>query len=98
MRSPPSKTNEISNIIGISIQGEKAAVIGVGDRLNKEPYTETDFNFLKLSCQPGGRLHSERRSCFEERIEKERMEEELSIAKSIQIGLLTRSPARNRGD
>jgi phosphoserine phosphatase RsbU/P len=84
---PSLKTNEISNIIGISIQGEKAAVIGVGDRLNKEPYTETDFNFLN-SLANQAIVSIQKTFLFEERIEKERMEEELSIAKSIQIGLL----------
>jgi phosphoserine phosphatase RsbU/P len=81
------ETNQITNIIGISIQGEKVAVIGVGERLNKETYTETDFNFLK-SLSNLAVVSIQKTFLLEERIDKERMEEELSIAKSIQRGLL----------
>ncbi len=80
-------TNQITNIIGISIQGEKVAVIGVGDRLNKEAYSETDFNFLK-SLSNLAVVSIQKTYFLEERIDKERMEEELGIAKSIQRGLL----------
>lgn len=84
---PALKTNEITNIIGISIQNEKVAVIGVGERVNKEPYTETDFNFLN-SLSNLAVVSIQKTFLLEERIDKERMEEELSIAKSIQRGLL----------
>lgn len=84
---PSLKSNQITNIIGISIQGEKVAVIGVGERVNKESYTETDFNFLK-SLSNLAVVSLQKTYLLEERIDKERMEEELSIAKSIQHGLL----------
>ncbi len=84
---PSLENNQITNIIGISIQGEKVAVIGVGDRLNKEPYSETDFNFLK-SLSNLAVVSIQKTFLLEERIDKERMEEELAIAKSIQRGLL----------
>lgn len=81
------KSNQITHIIGISIQGEKVAVVGVGERVNKEPYGETDFNFLK-SLSNLAIVSLQKTYLLEERIDKERMEEELSIAKSIQRGLL----------
>jgi phosphoserine phosphatase RsbU/P len=86
-RHPFLKENQIANITGISIQNEKVAVIGVGKRLNGEEFTETDFNFLK-SLSNLAIVSIQKTYLLEERIDKERMEEELSIAKSIQRGLL----------
>lgn len=79
--------NEITTLIGVSVQNEKTAVIGVGKRVNGEPFTETDFNFLK-SLSNLAVVSIQKTYFLEERIDKERMEEELSIAKSIQQGLL----------
>lgn len=86
-RHPFLKENQIANITGISIQNEKVAVIGVGKRLSGEAFTETDFNFLK-SLSNLAIVSIQKTYLLEERIDKERMEEELSIAKSIQRGLL----------
>ncbi|MDZ7717979.1 MAG: PP2C family protein-serine/threonine phosphatase [Balneolaceae bacterium] len=79
--------NNIAALISISVQNEKVAIIGVGERANKVPYTETDFNFLK-SLANLAVISIQKTYFLEERIDKERMEEELSIAKSIQQGLL----------
>lgn len=79
--------NDISALIGVSIQNEKVAIIGVGKRANNVPFTETDFNFLK-SLANLAVISIQKTYFLEERIDKERMEEELSIAKSIQEGLL----------
>ncbi len=81
------RKNDISALIGVTIQNEKVAVIGVGERANKVPFTETDFNFLK-SLANLAVISIQKTYFLEERIDKERMEEELSIAKSIQEGLL----------
>jgi phosphoserine phosphatase RsbU/P len=79
--------NEIAALIPIFIQNEKVAIIGVGQRANKIPFNETDFNFLK-SLANLAVISIQKTYFLEERIDKERMEEELSIAKSIQQGLL----------
>lgn len=79
--------NDISALIGISVQNEKVAIIGVGNRVNGEKFAETDFNFLK-SLANLAVISIQKTYFLEERIDKERMEEELSIAKSIQQGLL----------
>jgi phosphoserine phosphatase RsbU/P len=84
---PMIRDNRIANMIGVTIQGEKVAVIGIGERVNGEPFTETDFNFLK-SLANLAIVSIQKTYLLEERIDKERMEEELSIAKSIQRGLL----------
>jgi len=79
--------NGIVALAPISIQGSKIAVIGIGERVNREPYTQSDFNFLQ-SLGNLTVLTIQKTFLLEERIEKERLEEELSIAKSIQRGLL----------
>lgn len=79
--------SDITALISVSIQNEKVAVIGVGERANGVPFSETDFNFLK-SLANLAVISIQKTYFLEERIDKERMEEELSIAKSIQEGLL----------
>jgi len=81
------KHNGIVAIAPISIQNKKTAVIGIGERVNKEPYTQSDLNFLQ-SLGNLTVLTVQKTYLLEERIEKERLEEELSIAKAIQRGLL----------
>ena len=79
--------NQIAALICVSIQGEKVAVIGVGERANKVPFSDADFNFLK-SLANLAVISIQKTFFLEDKIDKERMEEELSIAKSIQQGLL----------
>lgn len=79
--------SDICSLLSISVHGRKVAVIGVGNRANKKPFTESDYNFLKSLSNLA--INSIQRTyLLEERIEKERMEEELSLAKSIQDKLL----------
>lgn len=84
---PWIKKNGIAALISVSIQGNKVAVIGVGERANKVPFSENDFNFLK-SLANLAVISIQKTYFLEERIDKERMEEELSIAKAIQQGLM----------
>lgn len=84
---PALKRSDISSLISISVQGRKIAVIGVGNRANEKPLTDSDYNFLKSLANLA--VNSIQRTfLLEERIEKERMEEELLLAKSIQNRLL----------
>lgn len=79
--------NEIKAVIGLHLQAEKIALVGVGARANEEDYTTSDYNFLQ-SLGNLAVLSIQKTFLLEERIEKERLEEELNIAKSIQQGLL----------
>ena len=79
--------NEIKAVIGLHLQEEKIALVGVGARANEEEYTTSDYNFLR-SLGNLAVLSIQKTYLLEERIEKERLEEELDIAKSIQQGLL----------
>jgi len=84
---PFLKKNEIKALIGLQFQSEKIALVGVGARANEETYSESDYNFLR-SLGNLAVLSIQKTYLLEERIEKERMEEELNIAKDIQKGLL----------
>lgn len=84
---PSLKKSGICSLISISVQGRKIAVIGVGRRANDVPLADSDYNFLKSLANLA--VNSIQRTyLLEERIEKERMEEELLLAKSIQNRLL----------
>lgn len=84
---PFLQENEIQAVIALRFQNEKLAVIGVGPRANDETYSESDYNFLS-SLGNLALLSIQKTFLLEERIEKERLEEELNIAKTIQEGLL----------
>ncbi|MEX1011027.1 MAG: SpoIIE family protein phosphatase [Balneolaceae bacterium] len=83
---PWLKENEITALITLELEGEKAAVVGIGERANREPYTRDDFNFLQ-SLGNLALLSIQRTLFLEQRISNERFEEELNIAKTIQQGL-----------
>ncbi len=79
--------HKIEAVIGLRFQNEKLAVVGIGDRANDQPFTESDYNFIS-SMGNLALLSIQKTFLLEERIEKERLEEELDIAHSIQKGLL----------
>lgn len=79
--------NDIKLVIGLRFQNEKIGVVGVGAPANKEEYTDEQVTFLQ-SLGNLAILTIQKTYLLEERIEKERMEEELSLAKTIQQGLL----------
>ncbi|MCC5941806.1 MAG: serine/threonine-protein phosphatase [Balneolaceae bacterium] len=79
--------SHITTLFSVTIQNERVALIGVGERVNKIPFSDADYNFLK-SLANLAVISIQKTFFLEERIDKERMEEELSIAKAIQEGLL----------
>lgn len=74
--------NGIEALVPVRIQDEKA-LIGVGKRATGETYSDSDFNFLS-SLGNVALLSVLKTYLLEERIEKERLEEELNIARTIQ--------------
>ena len=92
---PYLKEHDIKAVIGLRFQEEKIALVGVGARANKEEYSSSDYNFLR-SLGNLALLSIQKTYLLEERIEKERLEEELNIAKSIQQGLLPNPIPKNK--
>ncbi len=83
---PLLEANQIEAMVTLRLQDE-FAVLGVGKRATNDPYTESDFNFLS-SLGNLALLSIQKTLLLQERIEKERIEEELSIARTIQEKLL----------
>lgn len=83
---PYLRNNEIAVLTPLQMQGEKTAVVGVSAKANKEELATSDFNFLQ-SLGNLAVLSIQKTLFLEERIEKERLEEEINIAKKIQEGL-----------
>ncbi|MEX0721058.1 MAG: SpoIIE family protein phosphatase [Balneolaceae bacterium] len=79
--------NDIKLVIALRFQNEKVGVVGVGAPANKEEYGNDEVNFLQ-SLGNLALLTIQKTLLLEERIEKQRMEEELNLAKAIQRGLL----------
>lgn len=79
--------NNIRLVIGLKFQGEKIGVVGVGLRGNKQEYGQEEVNFLQ-SLGNLALLTIQKSLLLDERILKQRMEEELNLAKNIQRGLL----------
>ncbi|MCH8556927.1 MAG: PP2C family protein-serine/threonine phosphatase [Balneolia bacterium] len=84
MDNPPEflVQNEIIALVRVSFQDERA-VLGISKRANNESYTRSDYNFL-ISLGNLAFLSIQKTFLLESRIEKERMEEELTIARTIQ--------------
>lgn len=74
--------NGIVALIRMQFQDERA-ILGIGARANKQAYTESDYNFL-ISMGNLAFLSIQKTFLLESRIEKERMEEELTLARTIQ--------------
>jgi len=77
-------------IVPMRLQEHSTGVIALGPKINKSEFTETDIEFLKiLGSQAAASLENVR--LFNDALEKQRMEEELKLARSMQQGLLPSS-------
>lgn len=76
------KKNEVCALIKLTFQDE-TAILGIGRRANGLPYNPSDYNFL-LSLGSLAFLSVQKTFLLESRIEKEKLEEELSLARTIQ--------------
>jgi sigma-B regulation protein RsbU (phosphoserine phosphatase) len=77
----------IQAVIPLRAQNELKGVFGVGGRMNDAPYAQADLDFLS-SLGNLAVIGLENTRLFREALEKQKMEDELLIAKEIQKGLL----------
>lgn len=80
------KENKIATLVALRLQGEKVAVIGVSDKATGQPLSRTSLHFLQ-SLGNLAVLSIQKSVFLDERIETERLEKELLIAKEVQKGL-----------
>ena len=77
-------------IVPMEIQGRTKGLILLGERINKEPYTDGDIEFI-YSVGSLAIISIENKRLFTEELEKQKLEEELDIAREIQQNLLPSS-------
>jgi phosphoserine phosphatase RsbU/P len=82
--------NKIEAIIPMTIQGETRGIMLLGQRMVAGTYTATDLEFLS-SLANLAIISIENIRLFEETLEKQRLEEELKIAREIQQNLLPKA-------
>ena len=74
-------------IVPMELQGQTRGVILLGEKLNREGFSPADFEFLS-ALGSLAIISLENARLFKEAIEKQRMDDELLIARDIQKGLL----------
>ena len=78
---------QLKLIIPMQNQEETRGVLIVGEKISQHPYQNDEVEFLSTLCNQA-MISIENARLFEETLEKERIEEELSIAREIQQRLL----------
>ncbi|MCD6118113.1 SpoIIE family protein phosphatase [bacterium] len=74
-------------LVPMMLQGKTVGAIALGSKINNSEFSDNDIEFLKiLGNQAAASLENVR--LFTEALEKQRMEEELKLARSMQQGLL----------
>lgn len=84
---PILSSNGIAVIVPMALQGQNRGMILLGERISREPYGPADLEFL-TSLANLAIISLENARLFVEAIEKQKMEDELKIAREIQKGLL----------
>lgn len=77
----------IQVVIPLQIQNQTKGLLALGGKLNKDRYSQKDIEFL-TSLGNLAMISLDNIRLFEQAIEKQRMEDELKIAREIQKGLL----------
>ncbi len=81
---------EIELVVPMQIQGETKGLIFLGKRINKQPYSEADIEYV-YSVGSLAIIALENKRLFLEELEKKKLEDELDIARDIQKNLLPHS-------
>jgi sigma-B regulation protein RsbU (phosphoserine phosphatase) len=74
-------------IVPMQMQGESRGLVLLGEKLSREPYSREDLEFLTSLCNLAI-ISLENARLFKEALEKQKLEDELMIARDIQKGLL----------
>jgi phosphoserine phosphatase RsbU/P len=84
---PALRAAGLSVVIPLQIQRQSRGFVVLGEKLNREPFGSTDYEFLS-ALGSLAIISLENARLFHEAIEKQKMEDELKIAREIQKGLL----------
>lgn len=83
---PELKALSIELVVPMQVQGEIKGLIILGKRINNMEYSETDIEFI-YSVGSLAIISLENKRLFREALEKQKLEEELEIARDIQKNL-----------
>ncbi len=83
---PELRELSIELVVPMQVQGESKGLIILGKRINNMDYSETDIEFI-YSVGSLAIISLENKRLFREALEKQKMEEELEIARDIQKNL-----------
>ena len=83
----------VNLIVPMEVQGKTKGLILLGERINKQPYTNSDIEFI-YSVGSLAIISLENKRLFLEELVKQKMEEELEIAREIQQNLLPQTLPR----
>lgn len=84
---PMLKELGLSVVVPMGLKGEGRGLLLLGEKLSREPFSDGDLEFLSLLGNMA-MIALENARLFQEAIEKQRLEDELVIAREIQKGLL----------
>jgi sigma-B regulation protein RsbU (phosphoserine phosphatase) len=84
---PPLAGLGLVVLVPMQLQGEVKGILLLGEKLSREPYSREDLEFL-VSMGNLAITALENARLFAEAIDKQRMEDELLLAREIQKGLL----------
>lgn len=82
--------NGVEVIVPMAHQNKLIGYILLGQRINKQPYGENDLEFLTTLVSQAV-ISIENARLFQETLEKQRLEEELNVARKIQKNLLPKT-------
>lgn len=80
----------INIIVPMEVRGKTKGIVLLGERINKQPYSESDIEFI-YSIGSLAIISLENKRLFTEELEKRKLEEELDLAREIQQNLLPQS-------
>ncbi len=83
---PELRDLSVELVVPMQVQGESKGLIVLGKRINNMNFTETDIEFI-YSVGSLAIISLENKRLFREALEKQKMEEELEIARDIQKNL-----------
>jgi sigma-B regulation protein RsbU (phosphoserine phosphatase) len=87
LAKPALVRNGIEIVINLKLQNQRVATLCLGSRLGGEAFTSSDTNFL-VSLGSLVLMSVQKTYLMEARIEKERLEKEIGLARTIQEALL----------
>lgn len=79
--------HQLRLLVPMKIQEETRGLLAIGDKITQQPFQSDEVEFLSTLCNLA-MISIENARLFEEALEKERIEEELNIARDIQQRLL----------